>query len=101
MSSLVCLVVTNNSSSIAVRDLIFSFLRASDKDKDLEQSDVIVCLEDSFADSRVDNLRLNISRSAFTSSLLGLMTRGVTFLMASELSVMISFDAFAAEYTCK
>ena len=58
MSSLVCLVVTNNSSSIAVRDLIFSFLRASDKDKDLERSDVIVCLEDSFADSRVDNLRL-------------------------------------------
>ncbi len=55
-SSSVCLVVTNNSSSIAVQDLIFSFLRASDKDKDLEQSDVIVCLEDSFADSRVENL---------------------------------------------
>ena len=101
MSSLVCLVVTNNSSSIAVRDLIFSFLRASDKDKDLERSDVIVCLEDSFADSRIDNLHLNISRSAFTSSLLGLMTRRVTFLMASEFSAMISYDAFAAEYTCK
>ncbi len=101
MSSSVCLVVTNNSSSIAVRDLIFSFLRASNKDKDLEQSDVIVCLEDSFADSRVENLRLNISLSAFTSSLLGLMTRRVTFLLASELSAMISFDAFAVEYTCK
>ena len=65
--------VTNNSSSIVVRDLISSFLRASDKNKDLEQSGMIVCLEDSFADSRVENLRLNMSRSAFTSSLLGLM----------------------------
>ena len=102
MSSSVCLVVTSNSCSIAVRDLIFSFLRASDKDKDLEQSDVIVCLEDSCADLRVEKLRLNISRSAFTSSLLGLMTGGrVTFPMASELSAMISFDAFAADYTCK
>ena len=56
MSSSVCLVVTSNSCSIAVRDLIVSFLRAGDKDKDLERSDAIVCLEDSFVDLRVENL---------------------------------------------
>ena len=50
MSSSVCLVVTSRSCSIVVLDLIFSFLRASNKDKDLEQSDVIVCLEDSFTE---------------------------------------------------
>jgi hypothetical protein len=62
---------------------------------------VLVCVKDSFEDSRVENLHINISRSAFTSSLLGLMTRGVTFPMDSDFSAMISFDAFAAEYTCK
>ena len=90
MSSSICLVVTNNSSSIAVLDFNFSSLRELDSDLDLDSNDSIFLLEESSLHLKSIAIECNISRSALTSSFVGLMAGGVS-------SMVLMLDDTAAE----